>query len=194
MTSSKYVPDDVDGFRAQRAAENPGVNTEPMAIFGRINRIARRMAPHMEALFAGYDLERGEFDVLATLQRSGPPYTQSPTDLYRSLMITSGGLTHRLNLLEGRGYVARAPSSDDGRSLLVQLTPKGLKKVAAAFVEDMRLEQSWLAGLSIQERETLASLLRRLYASIPEYRREPKRPVENSAKAKGQNRRRRRSD
>jgi DNA-binding MarR family transcriptional regulator len=168
--SRRPLPDDIDHFLAQRAKQTPGVNTEPMAIFGRINRIAHRMTPHMEALFARHDLERGEFDVLATLERNGPPYTLSPTDLYRSLMITSGGLTHRLNQLESRGYITRKPSADDGRSLLVRLTAKGLKAAASALVEDMTLEMSWLSSISSQERALLASLLRRLYASIPECR------------------------
>src|SRR5690554_4639475 len=73
--------DDVDVFINQRAVESPGINTEGMAIFGRISRIASRLAPHMEALFARHGLERGEFDVLATLQRNGPPYRLSPTAL-----------------------------------------------------------------------------------------------------------------
>ena len=82
--------DDVDLFIAQRAKESPGIDTEGMAIFGRIYRIATRISPHMEALFARHGLERGEFDVLATLQRNGPPYRLSPTALYTSLIVSSG--------------------------------------------------------------------------------------------------------
>jgi len=161
--------DDVDRFLAQRAKESPGIDSEGMAVFGRIYRIATRVAPHMEALFARHGLERGEFDVLATLQRSGPPYRLSPTALYTSLMVSSGGLTHRLKRLEAAGLITRLPSPDDGRSLIVALTEEGQQRTRAAFNEDMQLEASWLAALSVTERGELAALLRKLSIAIPAF-------------------------
>ena len=159
--------DNVDLFIAQRAKESPGIDTEGMAIFGRIYRIATRVAPHMEALFARFGLERGEFDVLATLQRNGPPYRLSPTKLYTSLMVSSGGLTHRLKRLEAAGLIRRLPSPNDGRSLIVELTTEGQKRALAAFEEDMQLESSWLAMLEASERRVLADLLRKLGFAVP---------------------------
>lgn len=161
------LKDDVDLFIAQRAAESSEINTEGMAIFGRIYRISSRIAPHMEALFARYGLERGEFDVLATLQRCGSPYKLSPTALYTSLMVSSGGLTYRLKRLEAAGLVSRIPSPEDGRSLIVALTDKGQNLTKAAFQEDMQLESSWLTALTIDERRTLAELLRKLGFAVP---------------------------
>ena len=159
--------DDVDLFIAQRAQESPGIDTEGMAIFGRIYRIATRLGPHMEALFARHGLERGEFDVLATLQRNGPPYKLSPTALYTSLMVSSGGLTYRLKRLEAAGLVTRVPAPDDGRSLIVELTDRGQTLTRAAFEEDMRLEATWLAALAAHERSLLADLLRKLCFAVP---------------------------
>lgn len=161
--------DDVDHFIAQRAAESPEIDTEGMAIFGRIYRIATRVAPHMEALFARHGLERGEFDVLATLQRSGPPYRLSPTALYTSLMVSSGGLTHRLKRLEAAGLIARSPSPDDKRSLMVELTDEGKRRTRAAFDEDMALESSWLGALDADQRRKLAGLLRQLGHAVPDF-------------------------
>lgn len=159
--------DDVDRFIAQRAKKSPEINTAGMAIFGRIYRIATRVAPHMEALFARYGLERGEFDVLATLQRSGPPFRLSPTALYTSLMVSSGGLTYRLKRLEAAGLIKRVPFVDDRRSLIVELTEKGKAVTAAAFAEDMQLESSWLTALTSDERRVLSGLLRKLDFAVP---------------------------
>ena len=142
----------VDRFIVQRAKESPEVDTEGMAIFGRIYRIATRVGTHMEALFARYGLERGEFDVLATLQRSGPPYRLSPTALYTSLMVSSGGLTYRLKRLEAAGLIRRLPSAEDRRSLIVELTDEGKTVTTAAFAEDMQLECSWLTALATVNR------------------------------------------
>jgi DNA-binding MarR family transcriptional regulator len=168
----QFDEDEVDGFIAQRAVESPNIATEGMAIFGRICRIALQITPHMEALFGRYGLERGEFDVLATLQRNGPPYMLSPTSLYTSLMITSGGLTHRLKRLEAAGLINRIPSPDDGRSLIVVLTDEGENLASAAFDEDMKLESSWLSALSLAERSILIEHLRKLSAAIPAFSKE----------------------
>ncbi|GGA59151.1 MarR family winged helix-turn-helix transcriptional regulator [Pelagibacterium lentulum] len=165
---SHYERDEVDVFRAQRDVESPGVDTEGMAIFGRIYRIATRIEPHMEAIFARHGLERGEFDVLATLQRGGPPYRMTPTAIYTSLMVSSGGLTHRLKRLEAAGFIRRVPSPDDRRSTIVELTDIGNARARAAFEEDMQLEARWLASLLPGERAQLAALLRKLNRAIPD--------------------------
>ncbi len=159
-------PDHVDRLADQWARELPDLDTSPMQVLGRAWRAAMLAAPALEAHFAAYGLDRGEFDVLGTLRRSGPPYTLTPTELYRSLMISSGGLTNRLGRLEKAGLIAREPSPDDGRSLLVKLTAAGAEKAEAAFRADMALEAQLLAGLEPSDREQLAGLLRKLMITL----------------------------
>ena len=73
----------------QWARERPDLRTLPMAVFGRLNEAAERVVrEHMNPLFARAGLQAGEFDVLATLRRSGAPYTLSPTQLYEAAMIS----------------------------------------------------------------------------------------------------------
>lgn len=160
------MPDDIDRFGSDWAREVSTIDTEPMAIFGRINRISHRIAPAIEAVFARHGIDRGEFDVIATLRRSGAPYCLTPTEIYRSLMISSGGLTHRLVRLEKAGLVTRQASAADRRSLLVQLTGKGIDLASAAFAEDMKLEKTWMEGLTSAERNQLSGLLRKLLLCI----------------------------
>ena len=160
--------DHVDRLAAQWARELPDLDTSPMQVLGRAYRASMLAAPALEAHFAAHGLDRGEFDVLGTLRRSGPPYTLTPTELYRSLMISSGGLTNRLGRLEKAGLIAREPSPDDGRSLLVRLTPDGVEKAEAAFRADMALESRLLASLDPADRETLAGLLRKLMIALGE--------------------------
>ena len=71
--------------------ERPDLELTPMAVIGRISEAAQiigrdRLAP----VFAQYGLQRGEFDVLATLRRSGAPHALTPTALYEATMVTSG--------------------------------------------------------------------------------------------------------
>ena len=71
-----------------------------MAVFGRVYRLANAMGDRMEKAYARLGIARGEFDVLATLRRSGEPYTLSPRQLSATLMLTTGGMTGRLDKLE----------------------------------------------------------------------------------------------
>lgn len=158
--------DHVERLRAQWARELPDLDTSPMAVLGRAYRLSNLVRPGIEALFAGFGLDRGEFDVLSTLRRSGPPYRLTPTELYRSLMISSGGLTHRLIRLEKAGLVRREKAPEDGRSLLVALTEEGLRRVEAAFRADMESEMRFLEAMAPERRELLAALLKELLAGL----------------------------
>ena len=160
--------DHVDRLRAQWARELPDLDTHPMGVLGRIYRIGNLVRPGIEATFAGFGLDRGEFDVISTLRRSGSPYRLTPTELYTSLMISSGGLTHRLGRLEKAGLISREPSAEDGRSLAVVLTPKGRELAEAAFREDMAREAELLSGMDAADREALEGLLRRLMIMVEE--------------------------
>lgn len=160
------LTDDVDRFRAQWARELPDVDTSPMSILGRVNRLARGLDPDISATFAAHGLDRGEFDVIGTLRRSGPPYQLTPTDLYTSLMLTSGGLTSRLNRLEKAGLISREHSDADKRSCAARLTKKGMRLAEAAFRADMENELTLLAPLDADERQHLARLLRKLLATL----------------------------
>ncbi|HEV7372145.1 MarR family transcriptional regulator [Arenibaculum sp.] len=142
------------------------MDTRGMAILGRARVITLGVRPAIEKVFERHGLDTGDFDVLSTLLRSGPPYRLRPTELFRWLMITSGGLTARVSRLEKRGLVERVPDPADGRSLLVGLSAAGREKARAAIVEDMRTEAELLDGLSAHEQEALAALLRKLASSL----------------------------
>lgn len=156
------IKDRISQRMDQWAAELPDLDTVGMAILGRARWITLRARQDIEAVFDRYDLDTGEFDVLATLLRSGKPYLLRPTELYRSLMISSGGLTGRLDRLEKRGFIERQKSDEDSRSFLVRLSEKGRTVAAQAFREDMATEKQLLDCFSDEEKATLALLLSRL--------------------------------
>jgi len=81
-------------------------------------------------------------------------------------MISSGGLTDRLNRLQKAGLIRRGEPGVDARSLPVELTKEGRKRAEAAFREDMKTEAELLAALSAEERRTLEALLRKLLLQL----------------------------
>jgi len=161
------IQDGIDERQAQWRAELPDVDTRGMAILGRARWITLAARPPIEAVLKAYDLDSGEADVLFTLLRSGPPYRLRPTELFRSLMISSGGLTDRLNRLAKAGLIRRVEAEGDGRSLPVELTEEGRRRAREAFREDMAVEAAMLQGLTEEEQVQLAALLRKLTLTIP---------------------------
>lgn len=158
--------DHVDRLRAQWARELPDLDTEPMGILGRASRLTNLHRISMEETFGKFGLDRGEFDVIATLRRSGSPYRLTPTQIYTSLMISSGGLTHRLDRLEKAGLVRREKSERDGRSMLVALTEAGIGLVEEACRAHVAKGSAFLEALGAKERRQLADLLRKLLIGI----------------------------
>jgi DNA-binding MarR family transcriptional regulator len=152
----------------QWARERPDLPALPMAIFGRLSDAAERvMRDHMDPLFAEAGLQRGEFDVLATLRRSGAPYMLSPTRLYEAAMISSGGMTNRLDRLERAGLVERRPDPNDRRGKLIALTDAGRRVVDETIGRHVANEERLLSALTRAEQKKLNALLRKLIAGLP---------------------------
>ena len=157
--------DPVDRLLAQWRRERPDLDTSPMAVVGRVSRVARRVDLAQRETFARYELDPPAFDVLATLRRSGDPFALTAGDLMRSAMVTSGAITQRLDRLETRGLVRRRPHPGDGRVVLVTLTPTGRELVDRVLPDHLATEERLLAALTPEQRATLAGLLRALDGS-----------------------------
>lgn len=154
--------DHVDHVLAQWAAVRPDLDTAPVAVIARLGRASAYVDAGINARLAEFGLTREAWDVLASLRRTGPPHRLSPTQLYVALMRSSGAMTHRLASLEGSGLVKRIADPEDGRSILVQLTRKGVALVDRVAPKHLANEQALLTALSEQEQRTLAELLRKM--------------------------------
>jgi DNA-binding MarR family transcriptional regulator len=158
----KTPQDPVDAIIEQWATVRPDLDTAAMEVFGRVFRLARTMGDRMEKAYAPYGISRGEFDVLATLRRSDDPYTLSPRQLSATLMLTTGGMTGRLDKLERAGLLRRSPDPHDRRGLQVTLTDKGLRLIDEAVTAGLAVQTEALAHLDEERAGQLADLLREL--------------------------------
>ncbi|MFJ9941353.1 MarR family winged helix-turn-helix transcriptional regulator [Streptomyces erythrochromogenes] len=158
--------DAVDAIMDQWFAVRPELDTAPMALFGRIYRIARAMGDAMEERYQRFGISRGEFDVVATLRRSGDPYTLSPRQLSATLMLTTGGMTGRLDKLEKAGLLCRRPDPHDRRGLQVTITDRGLELIDEAVTAGLEVQRAALTGLTDEEVAQLTGLLRKLLAGV----------------------------
>lgn len=152
--------DHVDRILEQWQRERPELDVSPVGVIGRLHRIGDRLRVELIALYERYGLGEGEFDVLATLRRTGAPFELTPGTLARHTMVTSGAVSKRLDRLEAAGLVQRRSSEHDGRGRVVGLTDAGRELIDEVFAAHMRNEQRLLRGLDATQRAQLESLLR----------------------------------
>lgn len=158
--------DAVDEILNQWRIERPDLDPSPMGPIGRIARCEALIRQKLDKTFSAYGMTSWEFDVLASLRRSGQPYCLSPTQLYSTLMVTSGTMTNRLQRLENIGMIARLKNDQDARSMLVQLTEQGLNLIDKAVEAHIANERAILSALSPETIITLNQQLTELLFSL----------------------------
>jgi len=158
--------DHVDQIVAQWHRERPDLDTAPLATLGRLFRVAELAEPLLSAPLRELGLRPGWLDLLAALRRAGAPYQLSPTELMRATMLSSGGMTKRLDRLADAGLVERRPDPADRRGTLVRLTARGKAAIDRAIDLHVRNEARLLDVLTTAERRALDRSLRALLAGL----------------------------
>jgi len=152
--------DRVDLILAEWRRERPDLDTTPQGVIGRLHRLAAILDRALDEEFARFGISQGEFDVLATLRRAGAPYRRSAGELAERTMISTGGLTKRVDRLIARGLVEREGDADDRRRRHIRLTPAGFELVEAAVEGHTANEHRLIRGLG-GDAPALAEMLRR---------------------------------
>ena len=161
MNAREDSPDHVDAIQAQWRRERPDVDVAPQGVIGRLHRLAAALTRELGRVYEEHGLAEIDFDILATLRRSGAPYALRPTELARSTMVTSGGVSKRLDRLEAGGLVERVqPGIGDGRATLVRLTGEGRRRIDVAFTDHMANERRLLDELTEGDQHQLERILR----------------------------------
>jgi DNA-binding MarR family transcriptional regulator len=156
------VEDEVDRLLGGWRRVLPNVDVSPLEVLSRVSRLARYLDRQRTVIFARHDLEIWSFDVLSALRRAIGPSNLSPGQLLAQTLVTSGTMTNRLDRLEERGLVRRHQDPFDARSVRVAITPAGKKCVDRALADLVEREHAILAALSVEDRDVLSGLLRRV--------------------------------
>ncbi len=166
MTAPDLPPDFVDGVRAAWTRERPDLDVSTQGVFGRLSRVGLRVHDELVAVYRRHGLAEGDFDVLATLRRAGAPYAHSCGELAEHTLVTSGGMTKRVDRLEGAGLVRRRVSEHDGRGRVVQLTDRGREVIDAAFTDHIANQHRLLGLLDEGDAAVLEDVLARWLARL----------------------------
>jgi len=166
MTDAEGRSDHVDLVLAQWSRQRPDLDASPMAVIGRLKRLARLLDGELRTVFAEFGLDAASFDMLATLRRSDPPHRLTPAQLMQASMVTSGAISQRLDRLESSGLVSRTRSAADARVVHVALTEQGQELIDRALPAHVANENRLLAAFDAAERAALADTLRALLLSL----------------------------
>ncbi|MFE6870717.1 MarR family winged helix-turn-helix transcriptional regulator [Kitasatospora sp. NPDC057692] len=154
------MEDAVAGVLRQWQQAFPDLDPEPIAILGRISRIAALLQQGRTGPLPHAGLTRPEFDVLAALRRTGHELT--PSQLARETFASGAAVTKRLRQLEERGLVARRTDQRDRRVFHLSLTAEGTELIDRLYPDLLAHDRTLLAGLGAAEREELSRGLGRL--------------------------------
>ena len=160
------MADHVDRIVEAWRRERPDLDVTPLALVARLFRTVHLADAVLIRPLAAHGLQPGWFDVLAALRRAGKPYELTPTRLLGTTMLSSGGMTKRLDRLAEAGLIERRPDPDDRRGILVKLTDRGRATVDTLLPIHLDNEQQLLAPLSPAQQRTLDRLLRSLLAGL----------------------------
>jgi DNA-binding MarR family transcriptional regulator len=153
--------DRVTEIQAEWRRERPDLDPAPQGVIGRLHRIALALTERLVAVYREFGLSEGEFDVLATLRRAGAPYERPAGELADHTLVTTGGLTKRVDRLEARGLVARRSEASDARKRLVRLTPDGRELIDRAIAAHLDNERRILDALGEADTAALEPILTR---------------------------------
>ena len=158
--------DRIDGIGEQWRRERPDLDVAALELVGRLLRAAELADARLTAGLAGFGLHPGWFDLLAALRRAGSPFELIPTQLMAATMLTSGGITKRLDRLVEAGLVERRPDPTDRRGTKVRLTPRGRRAIDRALTAHVANEEELLSALPPAGRRALDAGLRKLLESL----------------------------
>jgi DNA-binding MarR family transcriptional regulator len=159
---AKKNPDLIDALVAEWRQERPKTAPEAMQVVGRIIRLGRLYEDDVSRMLRPHGLSYSDFDVLATLRRAGAPYEQTPTQLQKNVLLTSGAMTACLRRLESAGLISRKAGQPDRRRLSAKLTAAGTAMVERLIDKRFALAQAAMAGITPSQFDDLERLLRRL--------------------------------
>jgi DNA-binding MarR family transcriptional regulator len=156
------APDRVDRVEDGWRQERPDIDVSSVGVVTRIWRIGRHLDRHRKERLDAFGTDRGALDILAMLRRAGPPYRRTAGELQHSALITSGGMSQRLERLEDAGLVTRHMHPEDRRKVEVELTPHGMALVDDVTGDLMANESKLLDVLDASEQAELRRLLKKL--------------------------------
>ncbi|GAA3440922.1 MarR family transcriptional regulator [Planomonospora venezuelensis] len=158
--------DHVDELVAAWRAELPQAATVELEIVKRVAWLKGRLGEVTQSVLGEHGLTYADFDVLATLLRSGTPYRLKPSRLASNSALTTGGTSNILQRLTAAGLVEREPDPADGRSSWVRLTQEGVRLTGELVAATTEANGVLFGNVPAATARALADLLREVVLAL----------------------------
>jgi MarR family 2-MHQ and catechol resistance regulon transcriptional repressor len=119
------------------------------------NSLQARLSVQLE----GQGLTVGQFGVLEALLHLGP---MTQCVLGEKLLRSGGNITLVIDNLEKHGLVRRERQTEDRRTIVIHLTPKGMRLIKRVFPAHAKMILKEMSQLEPKEQEDLRRLCRKL--------------------------------
>jgi DNA-binding MarR family transcriptional regulator len=130
-TSDHLVAELAQQWHEQR----PDLDLTSFRLVAAVMQLAQILEAEFRSLAQSrFGIGPGDMRILLALRRAGPPYAMRPTDLFQSLLISSGAVTKQVERLAALGYVSRVPAQAGRGRSLIALTEAGM--AAADFTQE----------------------------------------------------------
>ena len=157
--------DMVDAVIADWKTVRPNLDPTPLGLVGRVLVLADQLQRNVDNALAKHGLTLGLFDILATLRRNAKKGGMTPGQLLKGIVLSSGGLTSRLDKLEAGGLIERTDDPSDRRGVVITLTSKGRRVIDSATATRFEDAKRSLPPLPQEQRDSLEDMLRVWLAS-----------------------------
>lgn len=123
---TKHIFEDMSVFAGLWERELPEMDSGVLRVIGSLLRLAAMLEGEFRTYTQKqFDMGTGDMRILLALRRAGAPYALRPTDLFQSLLITSGAVTKQVERLMRRGLVDRIPDPQRKGGWQIHLTDSG---------------------------------------------------------------------
>lgn len=153
-----------ENLQAQ-AARYPTIDPLSTSVWVLLQRITSDFREAMDSFLSQHHMSRGRWLLLMLLNRD-PSKPLNPCDLAERAGVTRATVTGLLDGLEREGLVAREPTAEDRRMLMIRLTSKGREYLDAILPDYFGRVRELLKPLPEREKRQLAVLLSRLGAGL----------------------------
>ena len=156
----------IDSLINEWKNERSDLDVSAMEVVGRILKLSKILEKRASKVLSVYNIHYTDLDVLATVRRSGNPYELTPSQLMKSVLITSGAMTALLKRLTKLKLIYRSPDPKDGRIKLVGLTSKGFKLIDKSIEIRFAEASDSIKILNKVESTELSTLLKKMLISL----------------------------
>jgi DNA-binding MarR family transcriptional regulator len=138
------------------AKKSKAIASSALSIGAKLQSVARQMRANLASQFLEHGLYAGQEQVLFLLDEFGP---LSLVELAEKLDVRAPTITKTVTRMEAQGFLSRAVSRDDARSIIITLTPDGRRVLKTSREIVAGVEAKTFSALSAADCETLAKNL-----------------------------------